>query len=814
MGTTAFGALDYGATYYKAHWTGQFNDSVSNPIYLALDEISDELDSIVAGTADTLDATYNAGSTIDVDTDAVTLTVSDTDNNAALILVQNDSSNNPDALQITNAGTGDAISINGSSTGNLIYDEDGNFTVSSAGLVTAVGLTSTGEIQTTADVLFNGTYDAAWDVNRNQFIFQDNAVLGIGGAHDAAADVAITWDADSLNIVPVAADTLLEIGDSSSSTTGFDIHYYFETAGELLTDYDGDFINLTDDMDLRFGTGASANGDFMISGDSAPLLTIDVVVAGTGEIAIGNDADDVPLKWFGETTGGYFYFTGDQLQGVGAAQVSLNDDVELLIGTGVTGAGDFQISGTSAPALVIDVVVAGSGSIEIGNDADDVPLTWFGETTGNYIKMTGDQLQIEGGATGAQLALGDGDAILFGDTLGTGDFSISDETDVLVINNVVDGTGTVAFGIADTGLDVAFYGDAGSGVMLWDENANTNGALVFDNADIEMGDGDFVQFGDGADLTVSATGTTTTVTMAAGSDLDILDTDDALSKILIGTVGGTHGLDVTLNGVTAGNIMAFDAGAETFTLTDVDLNLVAPDVTDVAMTATAGGANTASLVVVDGATGAAAWAGAATTGMVHLSSDGALVADGSLLRIASSGNISAANDGALLELVESGAAQATSYAMRIASTNNEAIHVDSGKVLIDESLIATLGIQVGVGETLEAAAAEGAGQTIDDGVTVANVTSVASAATDFITLPNEPSIGTVVKVLCNAGSNFEIRTLTAGNDTINGVDTSDGGTEYLATDTDMIIFTCINADTWQAVSYAAAGGVRAAVTPD
>ena len=104
-----------------------------------------------------------------------------------------------------------------------------------------------------------------------------------------------------------------------------------------------------------------------------------------------------------------------------------------------------------------------------------------------------------------------------------------------------------------------------------------------------------------------------------------------------------------------------------------------------------GGANaTASIVTIDGITNN--WIGAATTGMLHLTSDGALVADGSLLRIASSGDISAANDGFALEIVETGAAQATSYAVRIASTNNEALHVDAGTVLVDETLTATQGI--------------------------------------------------------------------------------------------------------------------------
>lgn len=101
--------------------------------------------------------------------------------------------------------------------------------------------------------------------------------------------------------------------------------------------------------------------------------------------------------------------------------------------------------------------------------------------------------------------------------------------------------------------------------------------------------------------------------------------------------------------------------------------------------------STAPLVSLDATTGAG-WIGAATTGCIDITADGALVADAALIRVASSGQPAAANDGICLEMIDTGAAQATSYVMRIASTNNEAIHVDSGKVLVDETVTATGGI--------------------------------------------------------------------------------------------------------------------------
>ena len=74
------------------------------------------------GTVTDLDSAYNGGNTIDVDTNPVTLTVSDTDNNRVLDLVQNDTTNNPDALLITNAGTGAALKISGA--GSTVYIQE------------------------------------------------------------------------------------------------------------------------------------------------------------------------------------------------------------------------------------------------------------------------------------------------------------------------------------------------------------------------------------------------------------------------------------------------------------------------------------------------------------------------------------------------------------------------------------------------------------------------------------------------------------------------------------------------------------------
>ncbi|MDC1299923.1 hypothetical protein N8Z24_00290 [bacterium] len=76
------------------------------------------LNEVLLGSAGTLDLAYDgggsgAGRAITVDSGAVTMTVPDTSNNAALELTQSDITNGPIALSISNAGAGSSIELAG-----------------------------------------------------------------------------------------------------------------------------------------------------------------------------------------------------------------------------------------------------------------------------------------------------------------------------------------------------------------------------------------------------------------------------------------------------------------------------------------------------------------------------------------------------------------------------------------------------------------------------------------------------------------------------------------------------------------------------
>lgn len=227
------------------------------------------------------------------------------------------------------------------------------------------------------------------------------------------------------------------------------------------------------------------------------------------------------------------------------------DDCILGLGgsTGAVGDITFTNDGTN---LIIEAASEDNTPLLIGN-THAVDWIWYGNTnTDIFMLDSGAGMLV---LDSYPISLGDGDPILFGDALGTGYFSIAEASNVLVINNISDGAGTVSFGVSGAGIDVLFYGDAGSGLMTWDENQNTNGALVFDNADIELGDDDFIQFGDEPDWYITS-GTAKTLDIIPG----ILT--DSTAVVNIGADGA--GADLVLFGEQASHTVWWDASLDTW----------------------------------------------------------------------------------------------------------------------------------------------------------------------------------------------------------------------------------------------------------
>lgn len=106
--------------------------------------------------------------------------------------------------------------------------------------------------------------------------------------------------------------------------------------------------------------------------------------------------------------------------------------------------------------------------------------------------------------------------------------------------------------------------------------------------------------------------------------------------------------------------------------------------------------------------------------------------------------------------------------------------------------------------------------TIEAGRHAVAVTGVTNDANDFVVLPSLASvqIGHQIRIACNAGSNFELRTPATSNQKINTVD-SDGTQEYLCVDAEVVVLTKVSdADGWAAFDIPALGGVGTATVPD
>lgn len=532
--------------------------------------------SIDTAGASSLDTAYGIGSAIDVDTDAVTLTVSDTDDNGALALVQNDATNDPNALLITmgTGSTGNAILIDSQTNGTDITGD--NWSVTQAGVLAVKGITNTA-----ADVTLTGTdYNVVFDTSESDLEFADSAALEFG----TGEDISIYYTGGTDVLAVAGAGKTISIGVDGDAP---DLYIYSETAGDkvlfdednskaLFTDYD---IHLDDDAVILLGTGASSNGDFQITGNSSPVLAITQVAADTGTIEIGADGTDIPTKWYAETAGDYFQITGDDV---------VLEDVSLVIAEGTqiqfgdpVGTGDVTLSCTSN-VFTIGQVVAGTGELALGADNKGVDTTFYAETSGDYVKWDQD------GASNLGALIFEDSVLQFAGANVTYSEAIS--TDTLAVT---------ATDHANAKISIAASGGTTNGIdVVW--NAHTNGAEItldgggdtatFDGVDIIINDDDILNFGDSKEFAAYYDETTTdnliVVALNANDAVQVGDgttatdficqsTADASAQVQFDASGDTangewlfgaddHGIDATFFGATASQKVYWDQSADTW----------------------------------------------------------------------------------------------------------------------------------------------------------------------------------------------------------------------------------------------------------
>lgn len=115
--------------------------------------------------------------------------------------------------------------------------------------------------------------------------------------------------------------------------------------------------------------------------------------------------------------------------------------------------------------------------------------------------------------------------------------------------------GTFEFGSNGDGMDIRIWGDTAEASMLWDESEDS---LVFNNADVYIGDNDNISFGDSQDLvmqwTTGATAYFDLLPAAANSQINMGSSGYPLNVKHEGNVTYRRPVTTTSSGAAGGKI--------------------------------------------------------------------------------------------------------------------------------------------------------------------------------------------------------------------------------------------------------------------
>lgn len=527
---------------------------------------------------------------------------------------------------------------------------------------------------------------------------------------------------DNENLVTtgkVTADGGLEIGADNVNLTlgandGTDSKIFFDGSGNL-TFYDS---NHGSNVTLSDMTGSNLNSPTVI-GDmtfSDGKLTI---ADTSDEEVLGITADSVTtnsivsISGDGITTGNLMYLSATEATLNGGAYIQCYDETAGAAVFKVKEDGEVEITGTDGSDMLTltagDIQLTSgdididAGIITIDTTANEGSKIARNNATGTNAVLEIEQTHASGGIALLidQNATGDNDAV-----------SITNAGTGFAVTTTAGAAGGEGFEYiaAASGTGVGFRGDGSTGSWIGAADVgfidiDTDGALAAGANLLRLdatgaseagsyvceilSSGNLAGATDGACLLIAESGAAQATSYAvniSSTNNEALHVDAGQSlfdeRVSITLADNTGPALAITNPDTTGN-----TNAVTVTPSGSGAGIaISPQETDTqGLLITTLASSTVPLIDIDATTGAG-WVGGADTGCLDISADGALVADATLVRLASSGQPAAANDGVCLDVKETGDAQATSYAVRIASTNNEALHVDSGLVDVDESV--------------------------------------------------------------------------------------------------------------------------------
>jgi hypothetical protein len=541
---------------------------------------SDSWETIAAesGTV-SLDVAYNNGNAIDVDGSAVTLTVGNTDNNSALDVIQNDTTNNNIGMNITNTGSGDSLQFT-STGGKDIDGTSSSWSVTHLGVGSLLGVVVGGSdiVMENGGIINNTTNNEIEFIENSEefsFAFNGNTLTlatdtGIttvdwGALTTASGMTTITGDAaaftlgitadagaEDLTITQAGAvDASLILTSAGTSTT--DALIITSVTGSTKIDSADDLdIDTADDLTIDTAGGAitvtSVAGDITV--DSS---TKSVIIRGTEEAgdAIVIDADG--------TAGGIdiAFGTGDlAITGTGAS-ADFTVDADLL---SIDGTGTSNITVTGGAAEDFTIAVAGAADLSLilsstGTAADALQIT----TSAGGIDIT------NGGASGENLDI---DGVLSAVTINS-DEATTDSIDISSSLGGITMTSTAvasvwthtATGAADD-LTISVAGAVDSSLILASSGTGEDALSILASGTSASANSILIDTADGG-ITLTADG-------SAKGDITI-DAADDVSIVSLGKTtynGAFYHSGIITETISANDTM--DTAADVGTLIAVD----------------------------------------------------------------------------------------------------------------------------------------------------------------------------------------------------------------------------------------------------
>ncbi len=331
-----------------------------------------EADAGAGGGGNTLDAAYDeggagSGRTIDADSGSVAITVSDTDNNETLTVIQNDTTNNPVNATFDQSGTGNNIFLDQDGNGIALRIDTEATTVDTIDITTAAN-TSGHVIDISANALTTGSLmdltSSSADTGTRELIqlTNDNALA------TGATALAIKQDstARGLFIDHNANGQALSIQSSATGSAG-SLIVGSNTSGDVLqiqgsSVTTGSLLELNSNSSSASGRGILFIVNDHVDADDASAIKIQQDADGKG-IDIELNANSIGLNISSAAS------SADTIT-IGAQSLSTGDAIQIKVDNTMTSGKAIRVlGGASAATEVFNVNEDGITGIGVASPA-------------------------------------------------------------------------------------------------------------------------------------------------------------------------------------------------------------------------------------------------------------------------------------------------------------------------------------------------------------------------------------------------------------------------------------------------------------